>query len=386
MQVEAGVSFNISSTLNKLSDNNAYNFVRKNLPLFSSVTTGSGHIIAALADLFKPKSHQKADDLSLSSSKVLLSANCLIQTIEALKKNRIWEAIARFIEPMFILVEKNVEDLGLARGFGVGISQIVESQAGIHDEILKSENTDAADINFKKDHQLNWQAMKRLTKEILEGGIGKNRRFLTNFTWGSISEAFSNCAKDFQLNSIFELAKGGDARENIQAFFDKSGISHLKKLCVGNDERDKGHTAAFSGWMMIFGSILGYLNRAKRNFAYKLGGTARTSGGIIGLVSILGNPDLKHNIAAPFLGVSGVVEILQRFIPEKAKRMIKFAGNFSMAFYNMGISYYLNRSSDKTNDENVKLYKANSSDKEQTLSNSLDHLENPSFEHLQHSA
>lgn len=335
--------------LHRISETKVYQKIQEHLPLKGAFLTAAGHTVSALANVFNIKP-EITDKLSLNFSKVVLSGNCFVQTIEALKKNRLMEAIARFIEPIFIIAEKKVEDLGLARALGLGISQLVESQAGILDVVLQNKGLNKDTVSKGQDLDGNLQAMKKMFTEVFSRVDGK-RRFLTGFTAKETKNALLNFVKTFNVASFAELIKTGDAREKIQAFFDKSGISHLKEICKGSEDLDKGHTTALSGYMMILGSVIGYLDKSTRGLFYKLGGTLRTLGGMVADAGILGNPDPKFNIAAPFLIVNGILDIGQRLIPENMKRMIKAVGNMSMAFYNVGVSIYLNRSSDKTNEE-----------------------------------
>lgn len=321
-------------------------------PLYGAYLTGLGHVAAGAAYLFGTQAKEKIDSFALNLSKIVLSLNCSYQGLEAFKGKRLWEGISRILEPIFIIAEKRVEDLGLARGIGLGISQLVESQDGIREELINQKKLDSKNITMGQDHDLNFVAMKKIAGELLEGNVLGNRRFLTGFTWANIKDALKNFGKDFKISSVGELVSSqGTGRERIQRFFDSSGLSHIKKLCVGDDKLDKGHTTALSGYLMIAGSVIGYLDKATKGMLYKIGGTIRNMGGMIADVSIFGFPDVKHNMASPFLTVNGFLDIFQRFIPTEATSAIKTVGNLSMAAYNVGVGIYLDRSNDKTNKE-----------------------------------
>lgn len=337
-----------------------YDFLRNNIPLKGAYITAAGHIAAAFAYIFNLDSKEKIDSVALNTSKTILSANCGIQTIEAGKERRLWEALSRFIEPLFIIAEKRVEDLGLARGIGLGISQLVESQDGIYKELCKSklgidieDEKETRKPSMGQDHDVNIDAFKKILKEILVGGVGEDRRFLTGFKWQDMKTELANCVKNFSIKPFMKLFGSDDRpiRERLQEAYDDSGLSYLKKLCVGDDKKDKGHTTALSGYMMIIGSLIGYMDKATKGTLYKLGGSLRNLGGMVADVSIFGSPDTMHNLASPFLTVNGVLDIAQRFIPETMTRAIKAVGNMSMAFYNIGVAIYLNRSNDKTNEK-----------------------------------
>lgn len=344
---------NETSPTNKTSGQIFYDFLRKNLPIKGAYITAILHSVAALQYIFNSKSKKRMDSTALNTSKVILSSNCLIQTYEAMKENRIWEGGSRFLEPLFILAENRVEDLGLARGIGLGISQMVESQDGIYQEIAKSKKLNPESISMGQDHDINWTACKKLFRELMIGGLGSGRRFMTAFTFKNIKESLSEAYQNFSL-SAFTKPFGSEyktSRERIQAFFDLSGLTQIKKLCVGDSTKDKGHTTALSGAMMILGSVIGYMGKGHKNILYKLGGTLRNVGGMVGDVGIMGHPDVRHNLSAPFLFVNGIFDIAQRFVPSTWTRLIKAMGNISMAFYNIGVAIYLDRSNDKTNEK-----------------------------------
>ena len=327
-------------------------FMKDHLPLGGAYVTAIGHTIAASGFVFGFNSKEFIDKISLNASKLYMSANCAFQAYEALRGKRLWEGIARIIDPIFILIEKRVEDLGLARGMGIGISQWVEAQDGIRQEIVEAKNLDAKEVSFKQDHNLNITAMKKLAKELWQGGLGKNRRFLTGTTMGNTSKSLSNFAKDFSFSSIKTIFDPNiKGRVKIKKFFEDSGLMHIKNLCAGDTEKDKGHTTALSGYLMTIGSLIGYMDKASKGILYKIGGSMRSIGGGIGDLAMLGFPDFKHNLCTPFLLVNGALDIIQRFVPKTATNLIKTIGNLSMASYNIGCAIYLDRSHDKTDHE-----------------------------------
>ena len=267
------------------------------------------------------------------------------------------EAFSRFIEPIFILAEKRVEDLGLARGIGLGISQLVGSQEGIFNELAKQKL--GMDVTVKdgpkptmgQDFDLNLNAMTKIFRENIFGGFGNERRFLTGFTWGNIQKQLKEFKERFNLSAIKDLldTKHGDYRDRFEVFLKTSGLSAIKELFGGDKKRDKGHTDALSGYLMILGSLLGYMDKAGKGLCYKIGGTLRNTGGAVADIGLFAHEDPDPNIAAMFLSVNTVMDMLQRFIPSKMLNLILPWSNFSMAAYNIGVSIYLNRSSKKTN-------------------------------------
>jgi hypothetical protein len=346
-------------------ENALYNKVKWALINLGPLGTAVGHAYAGINDLwfFKnfedSKIRQFVDKAALNFSKLILTASCGFNGYEALKKNRLWEAISRFIEPIFIIAERRTEDLGLARGIGLGISQLVGSQEGIYNELVKQDlGFDLTDKNEKRtptmgqDHDLNIKAFKKLSTEIVKGGFGSNRRFLTGLSLNNIQEKLSQLFKDFNFGSIKELFSGkGDLAQRYENFCNKSGIYNIQSLCKGDEKKDKGHTTALSGYTMILGSLLGYMGKESKGLAYKVGGTIRNLGGIIADVSIFGHKDPYFNASAIFLSVNTFMDIVQRFIPPAMKQIVLPWSNISMAAYNIGCGLYLNRSDMKTNNQ-----------------------------------
>lgn len=307
---------------------------------------------------FKSNERSTMDSVALNTSKVLLTAQCLHETWEAWKKNRVVEALARFIEPLFIVAEKRIEDLGLARGLGLGISQLVGSQEGIYNELAKQKydidvtNKKADLLTQGQDLDLNMTAMRKIFKENILGGFGSQRRFLTGLTGANIKQKLEEFLGKFKFKSVLELfnSENGNYRGRFEKFLDESGLISIKQLFKGDDKRDKGHTDALSGYLMIFGSILGYLGKANKNIFYKLGGAIRNLGGTVADIALFGHPEPDFNISAMFLSVNTYMDIVQRFLPQKMLNLILSWSNFSMAAYNIGVGLYLNRSSKKSNE------------------------------------
>ena len=205
-----------------------------------------------------------------------------------------------------------------------------------------------------QDHDINIQAFKKLSSEILKGGLSTNRRFLTGLTPSNFKEKVSQFFKDFNFASFKELFSGeGDLAQRYENFCNKSGVHNIQSLCKGHDTKDKGHTTALSGYTMILGSLLGYMGKESKGLAYKIGGTIRNLGGVLADISIFGHKDPYFNASAIFLSVNTFMDIVQRFIPPAMKQIIMPWSNLSMATYNIGVGLYLNRSDMKTNNQDI---------------------------------
>jgi hypothetical protein len=337
-----------------------YDHLLKFVPIRGAIISSLFHLWACVYHLFHPTTNDRAapDKQALNVSKIALVTNCILQTIEAIKKNRFIEAFSRFIEPLFILAEDRVEDLGLARGIGLGISQLVGSQEGIFNELAKQKldidvtKKDGPQPTMGQDFDLNFSAMKKIFRENIVGGFGEGRRFLTGFNIESIRTKLKEFIERFNLSAVKELfnSKHGDYRDRFEVFLKASGLSVIKELFSGDKKRDKGHTDAVSGYFMILGSLLGYMDKAGKGLFYKLGGTMRNTGGAIADIALFAHEDPDPNISAMFLSINTVMDMLQRFIPSKMLNLILPWSNFSMAVYNIGVAIYLNRSSKKTNE------------------------------------
>lgn len=338
-----------------------YNFLKKVIPLPGSLLTSALHLASSVASYFSfgTDLQKKIDKTALNTSKVILTGNCMIQAWEAFKKGRIWETIARIIEPIFIVIEKKTEDLGLARGMGLGISQFVVSQEGVLDATIDKYNIDKDRMNFALDHKMNKEACHKLLTDIVKGGIGKDRRFLTDLTFGNITKKVAEAFKTFKFSSFKELFSSKHKKfiDKFDAFIDKSGLGKIKELFAGSSDRDQGHTTALSGYLMTAGSLLGYIDKATKGTFYKLGGTLRNLGGAVADIGLFGHKDGFLNVSALLLAVNTVMDTVQRFIPESMQRLVSMWSNFSMAAYNVGVAIYLDRSSRKSDDsEEIKTY------------------------------
>jgi len=318
------------------------------------------HFWAGIKHLLNFKSNERSslDEIALNTSKFVLVGQCLFETWQALKKNRIVEAIARFIEPLFLVAEKRIEDLGLARGLGLGISQLVGSQEGIYNELANQKfgvdvkKKDTPLLSMGQDLDLNIEGMSKIFRENILGGLFGARRFLTGFTWKNIVEKSKLFLKELNFKAFAELLdfSNGSYIERLTKFLNNSGLKHIKDLFQGDKERDKGHTDAVSGYLMILGSLLGYMGKANKNILYKLGGTLRNLGGAVADVAIFGHPDPGYSVSALFLSINTFMDIVQRFIPQKMLNIILPWSNFSMSAYNIGVGLYLHRSSAKTDE------------------------------------
>ncbi len=343
---------------------NIYNVAKWLITRVGPIATAFGHAYSAFTGLrfaknFDSDIRKKTDLFSLLFSKIVLTSSCVVNGLEAFRKNRLWEGISRIIEPLFIIAENRVEDLGLARGIGLGISQLAEAQGGIYKEMLRRKmGSHESDDHIQarsmgEDHDVNASAFFKLGKEIFSNGFGDNRRFLTGFNSHNIKEKIGAFFKDFNPGAIKDLfdTSHGDIAQRYSKFLNSSGLGHIQKLCQGDTEKDKGHTTALSGYIMVLGSVLGYIDKAQRGLLYKLGGTLRNFGGMIADIGIFGHPDPYFNAAAIFLSVNTFMDVVQRFIPAKMQSFILPWSNISMATYNVGVGIYLNRSDMKTNQE-----------------------------------
>ncbi|MDD9899137.1 MAG: hypothetical protein OXU45_09095, partial [Candidatus Melainabacteria bacterium] len=174
--------------------------------------------------------------------------------IEALKNNKIFDFIARALDPLFV-PWMNLEDIHLARGMSAGVTLMDFSQ----NRIVGGRAMSKSDNFFK-----NIKAGIQILEEIFKGGLGDKR-----------------------------------------------------KIFVGT-EKDQGHTMAIFGHTIFVGSMLGLIFGAnKRNLMNKIGGLIRNIGGFAGDMTMVQHRDPDMKRAGIFYAINAVIDALQRFLPKE---------------------------------------------------------------------
>lgn len=240
------------------SNNNGIdNFFKNTFPKYGYYLSSAMHALTGLNCLknFLPKF--LTDFLNHNTvrvSKAVTSIRYAHLALEALKNNKIFDFIARILDPLFVPWMK-LEDVHLARGMSAGVTLMDFAQNRLvgNNHMSKSENF------FK-----NIKASIQILEEIFKGGLGEKR-----------------------------------------------------KIFVGTD-KDQGHTMAIFGHTIFIGSMLGLIFGAnQRNWMNKIGGLIRNIGGFAGDMTMVQHRDPDMKRAGIFYSINAVIDALQRFLPEE---------------------------------------------------------------------
>lgn len=245
------------TTLTSKEEGAVNQFFTKHFPKYGYLVSSMMHAITGLNCLknFLPKS--LTDFLNTNTarvSKAVTSIRYAHLAIEALRNNKIFDFIARVLDPLFVPWMK-LEDIHLARGMSAGMTLLDFTQNRLVGNAIMSK-TD----NFFK----NIKAGTKILEEIVQGGLGKDR-----------------------------------------------------KIFVGT-EKDQGHTMALFGHMIFVGSLLGVMFGAnKRNVMNKIGGLIRNIGGFAGDMTMVQHKDPDMKRSGIFYAINAVIDALQRFLPKE---------------------------------------------------------------------
>lgn len=258
---------------NKIQD-----FFKTKFPKYGYLAACVMHAISGLTSIKQdilPKGFKKLfDKVTVGLSKFTTSANYLSLAIEALKENRMFDFFARILDPLFVPWMK-LEDIHLARGMSAGASLMDFSQ----NHKLKDKDRQGVIPNIIA----NAKATVSMIKEMIQGGIGKNRK-------------------------------------------------------VVPEGKDEGHTMHFFGQMISLGSFLGVVFGAnQRNFMNKLGGVIRNLGGFLGDITMIAHGDKAFKLSGVFYAANAVIDAVQRFLPQE---IIDPINHFNMILNNLGTYFY----------------------------------------------
>lgn len=186
---------------------------RKKLSSFGYDLASTLHLASAAINVFSSKEskiNKFFNQFSLSASKFVNLFDYLGHSINACKNNRSFDAIAKLLEPISVLLAP-IENINLVRGIGSGLSTIDYSQS-----------SDVKDYSsFKANFIDNLNTAFKMAKEIYESGlIGKSRKIFINgkerghtlaFA-GHISLVSSILGLTFKsLNKYFNVIRNGGA-------------------------------------------------------------------------------------------------------------------------------------------------------------------------------
>lgn len=253
---EAGLSFTQDSKTAKNSFESIKDFFINKFPVYGYIITSVLHGIAGLTSinnfLFSDKLKKLFDKITVTASKAVTSTSYAFLAFEALKKNRMFDFIARLLDPLFVPWMK-LEDIHLARGMSAGLTLIDFSQM--------SKLPDKPMSKFENFFS-NLKASVQMLEESFSSGFGSNRK-------------------------LFVKA-----------------------------ENDKGHTMALFGHMIMLGSMLGvFFGANQRNLMNKIGGLIRNLGGFLGDITMILHGDESFVLSGCFYAANAVIDALQRFLP-----------------------------------------------------------------------
>jgi len=253
---EEAPSFALDSQTTKNSFESIKDFFINKFPVYGYIITSVLHGIAGLTSinnfLFSDKLKKLFDKITVSASKAVTSTTYAFLALDSFKKNRMFDFIARLLDPLFVPWMK-LEDIHLARGMSAGLTLIDFSQ------MSKLPN-------------------KPMTK-------------FENF--------FSNLKASVQmLEESFSSGFGADRKLFVKA------------------ENDKGHTMALFGHLIMLGSMLGvFFGANQRNLMNKIGGVIRNLGGFLGDITMILHGDESFVLSGCFYAANAVIDALQRFLP-----------------------------------------------------------------------
>jgi hypothetical protein len=253
---EEAPSFALDSQTTKNSFDSIKDFFINKFPVYGYIITSVLHGIAGLTSinnfLFSHKLKKLFDKITVSASKAVTSITYAFLALDSFKKNRMFDFIARLLDPLFVPWMK-LEDIHLARGMSAGLTLIDFSQ------------------------------MRKLPNKPLSK--------FENF--------FGNLKATVQM---------------LEESF-KSGFGADRKLFV-KAENDQGHTMALFGHMIMLGSMLGvFFGANQRNLMNKIGGVIRNLGGFLGDITMILHGDESFVLSGCFYAANAVVDALQRFLP-----------------------------------------------------------------------
>lgn len=159
---------------------------------------------------------------------------------------------------------------------------------------------------------------------------------------GRVGNKQANLVKNFKANLQ-------EQKRMLHDVIAPGGIKHLFQ----SRDKEKGHTIAFSGYIMLLGSLIGVpFGLGKRNAANKLGSVIKNAGALLSNFSMWNHPNSNLSKAGKIYSVDAVLDSLQRFMEKDKARPL----NHLVMAVNQIASYFYGLSSRNLNEANTKLY------------------------------
>jgi hypothetical protein len=119
----------------------------------------------------------------------------------------------------------------------------------------------------------------------------------------------------------------------------KEGLSELfRKHIRSENERENNHVKSFSAHLMIIGPIIKMLfSKKEHDFGDKLSAIVRNTGGIISDIGMLRNSQADSKRAGKFYIFHAILDTAKRFFSEKTAKIID---SFIMPLYNEALYYF----------------------------------------------
>lgn len=246
---------------------------------------GAGDVLSAATDFcksFVPKPFKSIIDKgSVGLTKAAMMLRYLEAGIDALYENRLVEAIGRVLG-IVALPGVKLYDLSLASGLGEFIPQL---DLALEGKLGANKKYSSISENIKE-----WtSALTGSVKELIKGGLGKERKIFPDLNMAMIKKTISNLARMFLG----------------------------KKFHAVESPNDKGHTLTLAGILTMLGSVLGLtLGSKSRGFWNKLSGVIRNTGSHMANYTLLTHKDEKMKKAGVIFSIADTVDLIQRFLPE----------------------------------------------------------------------
>lgn len=229
------------------------------------------HMFAALTKIFKLENslQERLNKFALNISKFVHTLAYGSLAIEAFKDNRMLDGVAKVLDPL-ISNFSSIDNINLSKGISGGLNTIDFSQAHL---VNKEEG-------MMKNLKSSFDSMKKITSEVYS------------------DNPFSKERKVFLAPS-----------------------------------KEKGHSLAFSGHLILLSSIAGLVFKPIE----KVANIVRNIGAVIANTVTMYHPDNKKKLSGSLCNIYAVLDSVQKFLPGNISEVIN---NINMAIYNIGIYCY----------------------------------------------
>ena len=275
------------------------NFIRDEIPKYGFTVASIMHVLASMSKAFKFLPQPLADFLHVNSTRLSKAFNFVNYTVkgaDALKHNRSWDALGRLAYSAIVPFQDQ-EDLFLSSGISSGITMFEQGQ---RHKVLNPDKPKNLIENFGH----NFSAFTKMIPEIIQGGLGKNRKIFVH------------------------------------------------------ENNEKGHTMFLGALGNFSGALLGILSGKGKSTMKKIATIIRNVGGIVCDWGKIVSPDWNNKISGfTYLAVS-MLDVAQSLAPEPLASTIS---HLSLAINNVANYFYVNTSK-ATSDGTFQDFRGNNKD------------------------